>query len=409
MIDFDTFRSALREALYHLTDPKFEPKDILYTVTGCVPDTGGGPVQARVVESIEALEPDPGTPNDSRVWLHYESLQKRFVLGLTQEETAEHLHMSVRNIQRVQGEAIHILARNLWGSRPDTDETVNSVQAPDWQSQAGLEMASLRKTMPEAQSDVGEVIQEVIDLEAALLPKLGIEIKVGFIQADLIASVHPSVLRQTLITAIGNLAAEAPVSHLTIYAALEDGQVKITITSSLPSVDQSVDKPSVTEIIAPPEASVTLHQRGQRLFLQVRLPAVGNQTVLVVEDNPDMVYFYRRCTTGTMYRIVHAPSPQNLFKTVEDVNPDLIVLDVMLPEVDGWQLLSHLSERATTRELPVIVCSVVKEKNLALALGATAFLSKPIRPRQFVAALDQALHRASSKASISPENSAAIS
>ena len=80
---------------------------------------------------------------------------------------------------------------------------------------------------------------------------------------------------------------------------------------------------------------------------------------------------------------------------IEELQPDAIVLDVMLPDIDGWQVLTHLYDRPATRSIPVIVCSVVREEALALALGATSFLSKPIRPHEFVAALDQALLQAS--------------
>ncbi|NLE43152.1 MAG: response regulator, partial [Chloroflexi bacterium] len=79
--------------------------------------------------------------------------------------------------------------------------------------------------------------------------------------------------------------------------------------------------------------------------------------------------------------------------------------DVMLPKVDGWQLLTHLHERSETRMIPVIVCSVVREEPLALALGATSFLTKPLAPRQFVEALDEALVRASAESPLALQRS----
>jgi CheY-like chemotaxis protein len=69
----------------------------------------------------------------------------------------------------------------------------------------------------------------------------------------------------------------------------------------------------------------------------------------------------------------------------------VIVLDIMLPDVDGWELLSNLRERPLTRGIPVIVCSVIRESDLAQALGAAVFLPKPLNHRHFVEALDQAL------------------
>jgi CheY-like chemotaxis protein len=409
MFDFDTFREALRDALYHLQDPQYEPAEVLCGAVGCAPDAGAGPIQVRLAGAVEALQPDPGTPSNSRAWLHYESLYRRFVLGLTQEQTAQHLHMSVRTVQRVQGEAIHLLARQLWESRPGADDADGAIQAADWRAQAGREVASLRETMPNAQSDVSEIVREVIGLEEALASTRGVDVTLGFVQENLVAAAHPSVLRQTLITAIGHLAPYVAAPAMTIYGNLEDGEVKITLTGSLADATRPRDVASVDEVIAPPEATLELRYRGQQVYLQVRLPAVGKRTVLVVEDNPDMVYFYRRCTTGTMYRIVHAQSDRDLFAMVAETDPDIIVLDVMLPYADGWQLLSHLSQRSETRDIPIIVCSVVKEERLALALGATAFLSKPIRPRQFVAALDRVLRPASSESSTAQESSAVAS
>ena len=80
--------------------------------------------------------------------------------------------------------------------------------------------------------------------------------------------------------------------------------------------------------------------------------------------------------------------------TVEACAPSIIVLDVMLPDMDGWELLAHLHEHPPTRSIPILVCSVVREEELALALGAKLYLSKPVRRQQFIQALDQALRGA---------------
>jgi len=60
-----------------------------------------------------------------------------------------------------------------------------------------------------------------------------------------------------------------------------------------------------------------------------------------------------------------------------------------LPDIDGWELLTNLREHPATRSLPVIVCSVVREEELALALGAARYVPKPVRRQEFIQALDQ--------------------
>ena len=61
----------------------------------------------------------------------------------------------------------------------------------------------------------------------------------------------------------------------------------------------------------------------------------------------------------------------------------------MLPDIDGWRLLMLLHENAETRTIPVIVCTVVREEGLALSLGATRYLAKPVGPRDFIETLNQ--------------------
>jgi CheY-like chemotaxis protein len=399
-VTFDQFRDELHGLLLHLQDPSFQPAGCLFHVVDCDPAQGAGPLQTAVVAAIQAMEPGPEVPPNANAQRNFESLHRRFVLGLTQDETAESLHVSVRHLHRVQTEATHVLARHLWQRRPRStngndqqaalaqDDTGD--QAPDWRSQADVELAALKMSAPNAVADVGDVIRSVLELGSALGSGSGASIEVGSVQSGLMALAHPSVLRQSLITAIGQVARLVAPGRIAIYAALEDGQAKITLTGPI-SAGEPPDEELVRAIIASRETSIEVCRREDAVFLWMRVPAVGERTVLVVEDNPDMVYFYRRSTAGTTYRIVQATPDQGLIDRIEEMQPDAIVLDVMLPDIDGWQVLTHLYDRPATRSIPVIVCSVVREEALALALGATSFLSKPIRPHEFVAALDQAL------------------
>ena len=71
----------------------------------------------------------------------------------------------------------------------------------------------------------------------------------------------------------------------------------------------------------------------------------------------------------------------------------------MLPDIDGWELLAQFHEHPLSRSIPIVVCSVVREEELAFALGATVCITKPVRRREFTQALDQALSQVSKEAS----------
>ena len=67
------------------------------------------------------------------------------------------------------------------------------------------------------------------------------------------------------------------------------------------------------------------------------------------------------------------------------------MLDILLPDVDGWELLSQLHSSPSTRPIPVIICSIVRENELASCLGAVQYLPKPVHRQDFIRALDRAL------------------
>ena len=69
------------------------------------------------------------------------------------------------------------------------------------------------------------------------------------------------------------------------------------------------------------------------------------------------------------------------------------MLDVMLPGIDGWELLGRLREHPRTRNVPVVISTILPQEQLALALGAAAFLRKPINRETLLSSLDRLLIR----------------
>lgn len=400
----------LRDALAHLYDPNYHPSEIVCALTGYDKQAGVLAVQSAVIRAIEDLTPPPNAspnspPNQIHALLHH-----RFVLKLTLEETAKRMHMSLSSTCRTQRAAVHALARTLWerhqaagpplekqapenGSQlSDADGT--NAQATDWRAQAKRELASLLANAPDVVSDVRETIHGALELMAPLISKLGVRVEVGFVQPDLVATIHPSVLRQLLITAIGRLARYTSTRQLTIYAGREEGNARITIVSAISAENRPTEDDLIADMVALENVVVEASIYGDHVSLGMEVPSVGKTTVLVVDDNPDMARFYRRCSEGTRYHIVHVAQGQGLFETIKVVVPDIIVLDVMLPDVDGWELLIRLHEDPATRSTPIIICTVVKEEDLALSLGAARYLAKPVRPREFIQTLDQLLLQA---------------
>ena len=425
MYSFGEFVRELQEALDHLYDPGYQPSEMLCATLGCDPRSGANSAQSAIFQAIESLEPLPDVPVAAHTRRVYNLLFSRYVLKLTQEETADRLRVSRRTAQRAQREAVHVLARILW-ERGDAGERRESgdgngiasdgrpvgkrssdSQVPDWRSQAEREVTALQESAPAAMCDVGKVIDGVMELESALASKRDVHVQVGYVQPNLVVDIHPVVLRQVLVTAIEQLVRRTSSGHIAVFARLEDGNVRITVASAVAAEHSLTDEDLVSDILSVEGVSISASVDAARAFVWMTIPAGGTISVLVVDDNLDIVHFYRRATKGTRYRIAHTLHGQDLSDRIEASEPDIIVLDVMLPDVDGWKLLTHLHENPSTRSIPVIVCSVIRAEELALSLGAVLYLPKPVRPRQFRQALDRVLPQAPKEALTSPASSAA--
>jgi CheY-like chemotaxis protein len=107
-------------------------------------------------------------------------------------------------------------------------------------------------------------------------------------------------------------------------------------------------------------------------------PSAQLQTVLVVDDSDDMRALFRRYLSGGPYRVVESGRCDEVVDLVQRERADCVILDVMMPSRDGWDVLQSLRGHPETRAVPVIVCTVLRQRALALSLGATDFLTKPV-------------------------------
>jgi len=410
MDTLEEFEQQLREVLTHLYDPTYFPPDLVWDAMRCSRQQGGEALRAALIRAIDEMKPTAGAPLTARIRRFHTLLSCRYVQHLTQEETAEHLGISPRHLRREQQEAVRVLAHRLWEQRrTDTPASDNRPQAVDvqgagvnalenevldWRSQVRRELVSLQKSAPTAIADVGETLQSVVELWSASAARHGVDLEVGHVQPGLCAAIHRSALRQILIAAVGKLTQHMDSGQITLSAERRTGRAGIEVVGRPVATGDAPNSELIREILATHDGSIKIDTDGNQVSFSIVLPSVDEVTVLVVEDNEDLVHFYRRYTAGTRYRIVHAVQEKCVFEMVESFNPGIIVLDVMLPDVDGWELLAHLREHPATREVPIIVCSVVREKELALDLGAALYLPKPVRRQQFIQALDQVIRRA---------------
>ena len=101
-------------------------------------------------------------------------------------------------------------------------------------------------------------------------------------------------------------------------------------------------------------------------------------SVLVIDDDPDAQELMKKFLLKEGYNIMQATSGHIGLELASQHLPDLITLDVMMPEMDGWEVLASLQNNEATKNIPVIMLSMANEPDIGYSLGATDYLTKPV-------------------------------
>jgi CheY-like chemotaxis protein len=120
----------------------------------------------------------------------------------------------------------------------------------------------------------------------------------------------------------------------------------------------------------------------------------ARSTVLLVEDDPDLLRFAQVTLRLGGYRAVTATDGETALALAKKARPHLMVLDLRLPELDGWQVLAALRAEPKTARLPVLVLTASAgpaDRERALAAGVADYLVKPVSADALLAAVERAL------------------
>ena len=105
---------------------------------------------------------------------------------------------------------------------------------------------------------------------------------------------------------------------------------------------------------------------------------VLGKTVLVIDDDGDVRDLMKRSLTREGFHVELAPDGYSGLERARNLKPNVITLDVMMPGMDGWAVLNQLKADAELSHIPVIMVTIVNEKNLGFSLGAVEYMTKPI-------------------------------
>lgn len=111
------------------------------------------------------------------------------------------------------------------------------------------------------------------------------------------------------------------------------------------------------------------------------------KVILAIDDDVQVIKLYERFLKTSGYKVVALTQPKLAVEKAKSLKPFAITLDVMMPEVDGWQVIHALKNDPQTRDIPVIICSILEEEEKGFSLGAADYLVKPFLQEDLVNAV----------------------
>jgi len=340
-----------------------------------------------MLELIEELNPGPNVPFRAARARTYSVLNLHYVEGMTVQEAARELAISERQLYRDLRRAEQTLTQMV-GDRIGTSSEATG-GSPARSVLLREELDRLQASAEEA--DVAALIDGAVAAVHSLCRQRGVSVEVTQEAGAAVIYTDPLLARQVLVSTLSWVVQNSlPGTVAQLAAHNLDGTARFDLCYT-----PVKDAPRVDE--APAAArSLAQHLGGHvevetlpsgRVCYTVVLGGVCETTVLVVDDNAGMLELFHRYLADQEYRLIGAQNGAEGLRLAEEQQPDVIILDVMMPRQDGWEVLQLLQNRARTRHIPVIVCSVLDDPELAFSLGAAEFLAKPVTRSRLLGAL----------------------
>ncbi len=392
----DAFVQQLHEVLGRLYDYSYlqgHPlSERLETARSLAPRERARYLRKVIIDAIEELNPGDKVPFRSARARTYAILTLRYVEGMMVEEVARELAISGRQLYRHLRKAEQDLAALLWARNVSVEDESGTAGSASPREQFILREVERLEAQVE-QIDLGPLLEGALAAVDHLSHEYGVHVQAAPVPEPAVVRTDRWLAKQVLVGVLSH-AVQSTQRGTTL-------EVHTRTTGSRPSIQIRLrgrdGAPYAEEL--PMALQQLLRRLGARFAVDAHGPGMVAFTlvldpgldgcVLIIDDNEGLVDLFRRYLAGTGYRLVAATDAREGWRAIEEAVPDIIVLDVMMPQSDGWEVLQRLRTHESTRHVPVIVCSVFDDPRLAFSLGATGFLAKPVDRAHLLAALAQ--------------------
>jgi len=388
-IPSDALVKQVRQALRHLYNLPYLQSLTLARVfawdQGGIAQPAGQRLQQELLLAIQKLDPGAHVPASNPRARIYNLLRLRYINRQTVDEAARSLGISSRQAHRDLRRGEENVAATLWTRRHlTTMEETESEQLSSPQAEIAL-----LETRPKL-IDLCELLHSAQAAVAGIAAAHGIDLRITKPQHRVEISTDPIIARQVLISLLSRVTRQAEQGSVLVSLETESADVIFRLryyAKQSVSVALTAD-PVTLQLAQRLNWSIQETQIDEEQMTIVRL-ASNTPVILVIDDNAGLVRLLERYLADQQCQVLVAADGHEGIRLARQSVPDAIVLDVMMPEMDGWEVLQWIRNNLKTAHIPVVVCSVIDDPELAYSLGASLFVRKPVTRGSILTSLSQ--------------------
>lgn len=382
---------TVKQLLEHLYDLPFLQQHPLAVHAAAIPTVSAStPSQALrelLVRSIEI----PGSPPNRTLGVHDRHLKLvylHYVDGMTIQEAAHNLAISERQAYRDLQRGAEAVAGAFWemlGAARDVTGR-NEISSP-MSMQAEVDRVMLHVT----NVDLAALVNYAIQAVQKIAQQRQLTLLANLPTTPCIIRANKVVAQQLVVCCLSQIiqSLESTTVQLIVINRPRFVELEVRIEGDYPSASVTDFDALATQLFDRLGWSYAWRtDRSAETTFSMTAPT-DLRYLLVIDDNESLPDLLDRYLMNMPYRIATVTNPSDGLRLAQELLPDVIMLDILMPNMDGWELLQRLRNCTRTADIPIVVCSVFNDPELAQSLGATLFLPKPLSRELFLGALQR--------------------
>ena len=342
--------------------------------TGLTPQQAGQQLRRRFVDAIDSLNPDRVVFFREPEARLYNLLHLYYVEGFSIVELVDELNLSRRQIYRDLKRGQHTVAKLLYAQ--DGAPARASAKARSLSDVTSLEQELSQLQYNFYLADMRLLVRNAINSVMPLCRQEDIQFRSSIPARAIQISTDRAVAEQVLVNILSQIIVQ--IVPASIEVSLEQNRdAPVIAIVYAPASAEVVDLSALSPLTKQLDWSLQHSKQGERQGIAIT-PNAGARTIMVIDDNQALLQLLQRYLSNHRCQVITAPNGEKGWELLQETMPDALIMDVMMPDLDGWELLQRIRSNPVTQDIPVIVCTVFNSAELAYALGATYFLNKPV-------------------------------